>query len=122
MNWRPWFRSKGSAAPGAPRTPGAADPLDLNQGRQFTVTSLLDGLRDVDVTDFRMTSNQYRYVRAGDLLDPDQVTRLRALVGGDSLARRNRDLLTSFLRSTGRLTATQVVLGVSADDRTVYVG
>ena len=52
---------------------------------------------------------------------PDMMPEVRNLVQEDSVARRNRRLLTDFLRDSDRITNSQWVLGLDAQRRVLYV-
>jgi len=60
-------------------------------------------------------------VSAADALPAGELRLMGTLLSGDSVARRNQNLLTNLLRDAELITRGQTVIGVSMDDRTIYV-
>jgi hypothetical protein len=82
---------------------------------------LFNDLVAIDYQAFRTRAGDYRVVDADEFLTQEQVRLLEARIDENSVARRNRDLLTAFLRDARQITARERVVGVSADQRAVYV-
>jgi hypothetical protein len=106
----------GTAAPGAENAvflrPAIveADPAQLARG-----------LTTADFQAIRYGLPEYRTVDAGRVLTRRQLQMLERLIDQDSLARRNRDLITNLLRDSKLITSTQRVVGVTEDPKALFV-
>ncbi|MGV3719733.1 MAG: hypothetical protein ACO1SX_02395 [Actinomycetota bacterium] len=107
----------------APPAPAAVGRTGVTAERveEADATVLVRDLTELDFEAVRGDLNRYRIVQAEDVLSPGKRRLLSDAIERDSLARRNRDLLTAALRGSGSMTSSQRVIGVSTKRRIVYV-
>lgn len=82
---------------------------------------LVEGLATFPYGDLKTSVSRWRRVDVDGLYTEEQQRLLDTVITGNSLARRNRNLLTNLLRQSELITNTQSVVGVSSEDRTIYV-
>jgi hypothetical protein len=87
---------------------------------RLTPNQLLRGLADLDYDAFRADVRSYRILSAREVLSEEDLRLLGTLIDDNSLARRNRNLVTTLLRNSNRTTANTVVLGVDERQRVIY--
>jgi len=86
-----------------------------------TPATLLRGLDEIDPEFARANLNRYRIVQAEQVFSREDVQSLRQLVEADSLARRNRDLLTDVLRKSEAIGVDEQVAGLAMVSRLIFV-
>lgn len=99
----------GYSAPPAPRQP----KLDLNR--------MVANLATADETRVEANITRYRVVNLSTRLAPDELKQLNAAINRSSTALRSQSLLTAMMRSGGQITTVQTVVGLSEEDRIIYV-
>jgi hypothetical protein len=105
-------------------TDRSARVLGTRQTRNLprvTPAQLVSNLAAVDYERLRASAPAYRVIDVAEVFTPEQVSRLRTLINENATARRQRNLLTDFLRDTERITNQQTVVGISEADRVIWV-
>jgi len=82
---------------------------------------LVEDLATFPYSDLKTSVSQWKRVDVDGLYSEEQQRLLDTVITGNSLARRNRNLLTNLLRQSELITNTQTVVGVSRGDRIIYV-
>lgn len=88
---------------------------------RVTVRGMLTDMAEMDPQEVRLDLDQYRVVQANEVLDASQLGSLTRLVDDNSTARRNRNLVTTLLRGSQRLSAAQTVIGADLQRRLLFV-
>ena len=82
---------------------------------------LVRGLEAFPFSDLRTSVVRWQRVNVEDALPSGERQLLGSLLSGNSLARRNQNLLTNLLRDAELISRRQTVVGVSMEDQTLYV-
>lgn len=88
---------------------------------RVTVRGMLTDMAEMDPQEVQLDLEQYRVVQANEVMDAAQLGRLTRLVDDNSTARRNRNLLTTMLRESQRLTMGQTVVGADLSRHLLFV-
>jgi hypothetical protein len=104
----------------AQRIPDRA-PVSPRLLRGISPTTLLRGLGEIDFEATRSKLNHYRVVQAEQVLTTEGVQTLARMVDDDSVARRNRDLLTDVLRKSDTIGDDEQVAGIGLANRLIFV-
>lgn len=101
----------------APQAVAQEERLPVRPG----VTAFYTGLVEVDYQRVRHNVPEYRTVQAERYLKKREIQLLQQLVEEDSLARRNRNLITDLMRNAELITNVERVIGALPDQKVLLV-